>query len=95
MQDVALLVQWAAGQGYGLTGGDLYRDKEYAVLYPSGLASKHHARMAIDLNLFIDGEYQPSTEAHRPLGEFWKGIREANTWGGDFDDGNHYSRDER
>ena len=54
--------------------------------------SAHKQRLAIDLNLFLDGEYLTSTEAHRPFGEYWKSIDPENhVWGGDFDDGNHYS----
>lgn len=55
--------------------------------------SFHFKKLAIDLDLFIDGVYQRSTEAHRPLGEFWISI--GGIWGGDFPngqnfDGNHY-----
>ena len=47
--------------------------------------------MAIDLNLHIDGKYQPSSEAHRPIGTKWESL--GGTWGGRFakKDGNHYS----
>ena len=53
--------------------------------------SFHFKKLAIDFDLFIDGVYQRSTEAHRPLGEFW--ILIGGTWGGNFPkpDGNHYS----
>jgi len=50
--------------------------------------SKHPSRLAIDLNLFKDGKYLTKTEDHRPLGEFWQSL--GGTWGGDWDDGNHY-----
>lgn len=54
--------------------------------------SFHYNGLAADLNLYISGRYQRTTEAHRPLGEFWESI--GGTWGGRFDDppdGNHYS----
>lgn len=54
--------------------------------------SAHKQRLAIDLNLFKDGAYLKHTEAHRPFGEFWEGLHPDNVWGGNFDDGNHYSR---
>ena len=95
LQDLALLIIWASTKGYKLTGGDLYRDKAAARSHPSGLKSKHHSRTAIDLNLFINGRYRGSTKAHEPLGEFWESIRPQNSWGGRFNDGNHYSRGER
>jgi len=50
-------------------------------------------RLAIDLNLFKDGEYLTDTEDHRFLGEFWESL--GGTWGGRWDDGNHYSWGER
>jgi hypothetical protein len=34
--------------------------------------SLHGDRLAIDLNLFINGVYQRQTEAYRPLGEKWE-----------------------
>lgn len=96
LQDVSRLILFAASQGYKLTGGDLYRSPEYAMQHPSGVNSFHVKRQAIDLNLFIDGLYQTDTAAHKPLGEYWKSLDGANTWGGDFTrpDGNHYSRGE-
>ena len=51
--------------------------------------SFHYKRLAIDLNLFEDGRYLESTEAHRTLGMFWESL--GGTWGGKFGDGNHYS----
>ena len=95
---VAKLIQYAYAQGYELTLGDAYRDprvhgdvgvkKSY-----SSANSVHKQRLAIDLNLFKGGVYQTSTEAHKPLGEYWKSLHPLCRWGGDFStpDGNHYS----
>lgn len=95
---VAQLIQYAYAQGYELTLGDAYRDprvhgdvgvkKSY-----SSANSVHKQRLAIDLNLFKGGAYQTSTEAHKPLGEYWKSLHPECRWGGDFStpDGNHYS----
>ena len=59
----------------------------------SSANSVHKQRLAIDLNLFKGGVYQTSTEAHKPLGEYWKSLHPLCRWGGDFStpDGNHYS----
>ena len=46
-------------------------------------------RLALDLNLFLDGAFLTTTEGHRPLGEFWESI--GGSWGGRFNDANHYS----
>ena len=83
---VALLIQFVYEQGYELTFGDAYRDKRC----PYGSEkSFHHKRLAIDLNLFKNGRYLSSTKAHEQLGIFWESI--GGSWGGRFDDGNHYS----
>ena len=54
--------------------------------------SVHPKKIAIDLNLFIDGKYQRSTKAFEPIGQFWKGLHPLCRWGGDFPgDGGHFS----
>lgn len=83
---VADLIKYAYGLGYELTFGDAYRDPRVPYGHPRSL---HKHRLAVDFNLFIDGRYQSSTEAHRPLGEYWESI--GGSWGGHFNDGNHYS----
>ena len=84
----ALLIQYADLLGYSLTYGDAYSKIEFGV---HSYNSFHYKRLAVDFNLFIDGEYQTSTKAHEKLGEFW--ILIGGSWGGDFKnkDGNHYS----
>lgn len=79
------LITWAYENGYEFTVGDAWAQTGHM---PD---SFHYKRLAVDLNLFIDGGWQKTTEAHRPLGEYWKSI--GGTWGGDFKrkDGNHYS----
>ena len=91
---IADLINYAYSNGYELTFGDAYRDprvhgqlgqkKSY-----SSANSLHKERLAVDFNLFKDGAYLTRTEDHRPLGEFWESI--GGTWGGRFNDGNHYS----
>lgn len=95
---IGLLIEYAYTNGYELTFGDAYRDprvhgdagvkKSY-----SSANSVHKQRLAVDFNLFKDGKYLTDSEAHRPLGEFWKSLHPDCCWGGDFSspDGNHYS----
>lgn len=83
---VADLIIKADDLGYEVTFGDAYRDPRSP--YGSEV-SFHHKRLAIDLNLFIGGKYLSSSEAHKPLGLWWESI--GGTWGGRWDDGNHYS----
>lgn len=91
---VALLIQYAHLLGYSLTFGDAYSKAEFGA---HSLNSFHYKRLAIDLNLFIDGEYQTTTKAYKYLGEFWELIDAKNSWGGNFKnkDGNHFSYGEK
>lgn len=93
---VPRLIDKAFELGFEVTLGDAYRDprvhgimgvrKSYS--HPK---SAHKVRLAIDLNLFKDGEFLEQTEDHRPLGEWWEQQHPDARWGGRFDDGNHYS----
>lgn len=78
-----LLFAFAYEMGYEITVGDAFAKTGHRD------GSLHYLKLAIDLNLFKDGKYLRSTESHRPLGEFWESI--GGTWGGRFNDGNHYS----
>ncbi|EEQ4790530.1 M15 family metallopeptidase [Escherichia coli] len=92
---IADLIHWAQEHGYRLTFGEAYRTPEQAALNAKtgkGIRnSLHTLRLAVDFNLFINGEYQTDTDAYRPLGEYWESI--GGTWGGRFSraDGNHFS----
>lgn len=91
---IADLILFAYENGYELTVGDAYRDprvfgKVGERRSYSSANSLHKSRLAIDLNLFKDGEFLTRTEDHQPLGEYWESI--GGTWGGRFEDGNHYS----
>ncbi|MEJ6655293.1 MAG: M15 family metallopeptidase [Pseudomonas sp.] len=91
---IGQLIEHAYQQGYELTFGDAYRDPRLhgqvgrRIGYSSA-SSLHKERLAVDFNLFRGGEYLTTTEAHQPLGEYWESI--GGTWGGRFNDGNHYS----
>ena len=80
---VALLIQFATQKGYELSFGDAYAKSGHCK------NSYHYKRLAIDLNLFKDDWYLTGTDDHEPLGKFWESI--GGTWGGRWDDGNHYS----
>lgn len=91
---VGLLIEYAYSNGYELTVGDAYRDprvhgeqgvkKSY-----SAAGSVHKIRLAMDFNLFKDGVFLQNSSDHLPLGEYWESM--GGTWGGRFNDGNHYS----
>lgn len=83
VRKVSLLILYAYEQGYELTFGDAYASTGHKI------GSFHYKRLAIDLNLFKDGKYLEETKDHKVLGQFWESI--GGTWGGRFEDGNHYS----
>lgn len=94
---VARLVYWVYQNrpSYKLTYGEAFRTPEQCVLNAakgSGISnSLHSRRLAVDLNLFIDGVYQEDSIAYEPLGRYWESI--GGSWGGRFTkpDGNHFS----
>jgi len=90
---VADLIHYARDMGYEVTFGEAYRTPEQAALNAkagTGIANSLHCdRLAIDLNLFKDGQYLSTTDDHQILGEYWESI--GGSWGGRFKDGNHYS----
>jgi len=73
-----------------LSFGDAYRSPQEAARL--GFSNSNHTkRLAVDFNLFKDGVYQPTTKAHKQLGEWWEKQHPLCRWGGRFNDGNHYS----
>lgn len=89
---LAKLILWAISQGYEvaideatehLTKKDPTSDH--------GAASWHHKGLACDLNLYRDGRWLSITEDHAPLGHYWESLDPACSWGGRWQDGNHYS----
>lgn len=96
MHNLGKLIIFAYENGIELTGGELWRPVEMQEIYfEKGLSKtmkgKHLIKLAIDLNVFIDGIYRTDAEAHKPLAEYWKSLHPENTcgyfWGWDF---NHY-----
>ena len=94
---VASLITYAYSKGYGLTFGDAFRDGRVhgdfgeKIGYAAG-KSVHKLRLAVDLNLFIDGEYiTGDCPEYQDLGQHWKSLDDDARWGGDFNDFNHFS----
>lgn len=90
------LIDKAHKLGFEIRGGDLFRDPRafgaMGVKGPYGNKySCHKMKLAIDLNLFKDGEFIETTEGHQELGEWWEEQDIWTCWGGRFGDGNHYS----
>lgn len=90
------LYQFIIDEGYEFTYGDAYRDPrafgEMGEIKTYGRSkSNHKVRLAIDLNLFLNGNYLTETKDHKKFGEYWESLDELCTWGGRWKDGNHYS----
>ena len=88
---VSLLILHAYQLGYEITFGDTWSlPCPICKFFIHKDNSKHKDRLAIDLNLFLDGEYLSKTDDHSPLGLYWESI--GGVWGGRFEsaDGNHY-----
>ena len=88
---VARLINYADNRGYEVTLGDAWAKKGSGRLHSP--KSCHYKRLAVDLNLFKDGVYLQHTIDHQELGEYWESI--GGTWGGRWNDGNHYSFGEK
>jgi len=79
-------------RGYEVTLGEAYRRK--GVGWKNSL---HRKRLAVDINLFLNGRYLRSTKAHQVFGAWWEKQGKKKdlplAWGGRFNkpDGNHYS----
>lgn len=91
---ISLLIEHAYGLGYEMSFGDAYRDPRVhgAMGEKKGYShrnSTHKLRLAVDLNLFKDGAFLTETADHEVLGKYWESL--GGTWGGRFNDGNHYS----
>lgn len=86
---IGKLIVWAYEQGYEITFGDTYPGKHKHSPY-----GQHPKGLAIDLNLFKDGKYLTTTEDHAQLGAYYESLDSKATWGGHWNDGNHYSYDE-
>ena len=84
---VSDLIRWLTVNGYEVTFGDAWAKDGHRK------DSLHYSRLAIDLNLFKSSKWLTNTEDHLPAGEYWESI--GGTWGGRFNDGNHYSLEHR
>ena len=82
-EKLALLITHIYSKGYKIRMGDVLAKDGHK---PN---SNHYIKLAADLNLFKDGKYLTRTEDHLQFGEYWESI--GGSWGGRFNDGNHYS----
>lgn len=93
-------IDYATSQGYELTLGESYittpRKTRNGLVMEDGVhmpGSLHYVRLALDINLFVNGEYitDGSHPAWLELGAFWESLDPLCRWGGRFRDANHLS----
>lgn len=87
-RSLALLLQYMIARGFEPRLKFVSRCSDCPVGHEN---STHKSALAADIDLFLDGIYLTETEHHRDCGEFWESLGDDHSWGGRFDDGNHYS----
>jgi|TARA_R110000823_G_scaffold309594_3_gene433962 hypothetical protein len=88
-QNIGQLICRANELGLGLTFGEAYRTTEQQLLYVQSrksqtMSSNHLRRLAVDFNVFKDGNLTYAWEDIKPLGDYWETLHPANRWGGDW-----------
>jgi hypothetical protein len=89
-QSAAMLIQEAARLGYTVTLGEAWRTPEQAQWdadHGIGIThSLHMERLAIDLNVFVNGVYQAddTSGCYKALGAWWQALGPMFRWGGTF-----------
>lgn len=97
--NLANLILWVKKRGFVLTGGELLRTADQQELYvKSGKSkinnSRHLVKLAIDLNLFINGKYiDKACPEYQEIGNYWCALHPLNRWGGDFNKNGDYKDD--
>jgi len=96
LKNAAKLILWAFENGFELTGGELLRTESQQAEYvktgkSKTMNSRHLQKLAIDINLFVDGKYRYDKEAYKLLAEYWKTLHQDNVAGYDWGwDANHF-----
>lgn len=91
---VPRLLDYIHSKGYECTIGDVFRDPRVHGHVGTKLGygharSAHKNKLAVDINLFREGKFLTATSDHEPIGVWWES--QGGSWGGRFNDGNHYS----
>lgn len=100
--NIARLIEFAVDKGYELTFGEVYRTPEQQKIYfdtgrSKTMNSRHLQRLAVDFNIFKNGNYLFQNTATKSteiqdcliLGQYWTSLNADNVWGGDWDRDNN------
>ena len=87
--NIARLILYAESLGYGLTFGHAWRSsEEQDKLFRDGLTktlnSMHLSRLAVDFNVFHNGQLCLDWDMIKELGDYWEQLHPQNRWGGDW-----------
>jgi peptidoglycan L-alanyl-D-glutamate endopeptidase CwlK len=79
--------------------GECYRTSEQQEIYIKQGKSKtnnsmHCLRLAVDINIFINGQLIAEAEKLAALGKYWRDLHPQNRWGGDWNK-NGNTKDEK
>jgi hypothetical protein len=88
-RNIASLIAYAYSNGYELTFGEAQRTNEQQLIYVQTGRSKtmnsmHLNRLAVDFNVFINGQWNQNWNDIKPLGDYWEALNPKNRWGGDW-----------
>lgn len=88
-KNIAKLIEYAFSKNLELTFGEAYRTQEQQLLYVQSGKSKtmnsnHLRRLAVDFNVFKNGNLTYDWNDIKPLGDYWETLHPANRWGGDW-----------
>lgn len=100
VKSLAKFFSWLELEGYQVSLGEAFRPNWVAEIYATqgkGVKnSLHTKRLAIDLNLFINGAFLIQKEDYRKAGTYWESLSApelTHCWGGNFSipDSDHFS----
>lgn len=88
-RNVGCLIEFAFNQGLELTFGEAYRTNEQQLIYyqtgkSQTMNSNHLKRLAVDFNVFKNGNLTYDWDTYKILGDFWETLDPKNRWGGDW-----------
>lgn len=95
-ENISKLIRYIRDRGYYARYEEFYRTPEQAKINAAkgtGIENSLHCeRLAGDLTLFDrTGKPFTKTEDYEWVGDYWKSLHPLNRWGGEFNDGNHFS----
>ena len=88
-RNIALLILYAHSLGYGLSFGTAWRSPvEQQRLFREGLSralsSQHISRLAVDLQIFRNGQLCLEWSRIKELGDYWQKLHPLNRWQADW-----------